>query len=296
VNEDAEITSTTFDVIQGTTQVKDGRQVYFESGETVKFGPNYTGWEESNWRVNQHTDNATREDQINLEPAGFQAALELGVASLASAENTWKSGGCVKIVATSPGTVQPGSTTAIQVSVISIFDGTNAPSKLKAALTGAESIDPTSLATTPGSLSYTAPNETGKSATILLTATSKRGKAKLELSASTGGKFSASGNWGAASLTGIIDSLNNPFTLAATAGGDGSCNGEVVFSGGATGGGVSCSQTCAGLYFVGDGSYTIAITEDGGTISGDCSSYLPASGGVDIPESEPINVTLKLVP
>ena len=109
-------------------------------------------------------------------------------------------------------------------------------------------------------------------------------------------KYSASGTWGAASLTGIIDSLNNPFTLASTGGGDGSCNGEVVFSGGATGGEVSCSQTCAGLDFVGDGSYTIAITEDGGTISGDCSSYLPASGGYDIPDIEPINVTLQRVP
>jgi hypothetical protein len=59
---------------------------------------------------------------------------------------------------------------------------------------------------------------------------------------------------------------------------------------------ISCSQTCAGLDFVGDGSYTIAITEDGGTISGDCSSYLPASGGLDIPDSEPINVTIQHVP
>lgn len=234
VDDDAEVTSSTFDVIQGTTQVKGGRQVYFESGETIKFGPNYTGGKESNWRVNQHTDNATREDQINLEPAGIQAAVELGVASLASAKNTWQSGGCTKIVATAPGTVQKGSTTTIDVNVISKFDGSNAPSKLKATLTGAESIDPPSLARTPGTLTYSAPKETGKSATILLTATSRRGKAKLELSASTGGKLSASGNWGAASLTGIIDSLNNPFTLVSTGGGDGSCNGEVVFSGGST--------------------------------------------------------------
>jgi len=109
-------------------------------------------------------------------------------------------------------------------------------------------------------------------------------------------RYSADGTWGVASLSGIIDSLNNSFTLASTGGGDGSCNGEVVFSGDSTGGEVSCSQTCAGLDFVGDGSYTIVITEDGGTISGDCSSYLPASGGYDIPDIEPINVTLQRVP
>jgi hypothetical protein len=187
VNDDAEITSSTFDVIQGTLQVKGGRQVYLETGETFKYGPNFEGGKESNWHVNQKTDNVTQEDVNQLEPPGLQAALELGVASLASAMHTWQNGGCVKIVAASPGTVQPGSTTAIPVNVISVFDGANAPSKLTAALTGAESIDPTSLATTPGSLSYTAPNENGKSASILLTATSKRGKAKLELSANTGG-------------------------------------------------------------------------------------------------------------
>ena len=296
VNDDAEIASSTFDVIQGTTQVKDGRQVYVETGDTFKYGPDLNGGKESNWRLNQKTDNVTQKDVNQLDPSGLQAALELGLASLTSAMNTWQSGGCTTIVATSPGTVQKGSTTAINVNIISKFDGTNAPSKLKATLTGAESINPTSLARTPGTLTYTAPNENGKSAAILLTATSRRGKAKLELSASTGGKLSASGNWGAASLTGIIDSLNNPFTLMSTGGGDGSCNGKVVFSGGSTGGTVSCSQTCAGLDFVGDGSYKITTTENGGTISGDCSSYLPASGGLDTPDSEPINVTLQPAP
>ncbi len=187
MNDDAEISSSTFDIIQGTTQSKGGRQVYVETGGTIKYGQDFSGAAVSNWRVNQKTDNATQEDMDNLGSAGVKAALELGVSSLMSAQNAWQNGKCTKIVATSPGTVQPGSTTAIPVSVISIFDGANAPSKLTAALTGTESVDPTKLATTPGSISYLAPNENGKSATILLTATSKRGKAKLELSANTGG-------------------------------------------------------------------------------------------------------------
>jgi hypothetical protein len=187
VNDDAEISSSTYDVEQGAQQTRDGRQVYVETGATVKYGPGFTGYTESNWRVNQKTDNATGADVNDLGSSGLAAALELGLSSLISAQQTWQSGGCVKIVATSPGTVQPGSTTVIPVNVISIFDGGDAPSKLTAVLTGAESIDPTLLPRTPGSLSYTAPNEAGKSATILLTATSKRGKAKLELSANTGG-------------------------------------------------------------------------------------------------------------
>ncbi len=188
VGDDAEITSTTFDLIQGTRQVKDGRQVYIETGMTYKFGPNYTGGKASNGRVIRNSQNATQEDVNNLDGPGSQAALDLGISSLASAQNAWQSGKCVKIEAPSPGKVEPGSTTPIPVNVISIFDGSNAPSKLTAALTGAESIAPTTLARTPGTLTYTAPDEKGKSATILLTATSKRGKATLELNANTGEK------------------------------------------------------------------------------------------------------------
>ena len=67
------------------------------------------------------------------------------------------------------------------------FDGSEVPSKLDAALKGETSVDPTTLAKTSGTLTYTAPGETGKSATITLTATSRRGRATLDLTASTGG-------------------------------------------------------------------------------------------------------------
>ena len=253
VNDDAEIASSTFDVIQGTTQVKGGRQVYVETGETIKFGTNYTGFKESNWRVDQKTDNATQEDFNNLESAGLKAALDLGLASLISAEHSWQSGGCTKIVAASPGTVQPGSTTAIPVNVISTFDGSNAPSKIKVALTGAESIDPTSLTKTPGTLSYTASNENGKSATILLTAASKRGKAKLELTANTGGTaYHIFGSLGDFTQDGYACPATKSFTIPGTVNmkftpTDGN-SGSVTYSGGPF-----------GAY--GDGSYTIG---DGG--------------------------------
>jgi hypothetical protein len=107
--------------------------------------------------------------------------------ALLISENNWLKGGCVKIEATSPGTVKPGSTTDIPVKVIHRFDGSEVPSKLEAALSGEKSVDPTSLAKTPGTLTYTAPDEPGKSATIKLTATSRRGRATLDLTASTGG-------------------------------------------------------------------------------------------------------------
>lgn len=262
VNDDAEITSSTFDIIQGTLQIKNGRQVYFESGETIKYGPNFEGGKESNWRVNQHTDNATREDQINLEPPGLRAALELGVASLQTAMYTWQSGGCVKIVATSPGTVQPGSTTAIPVNVISIFDGSNAPSKLQAVLTGAESIDPTLLAMTPGTLTYTAPAENGKPATILITATSKRGKAKLELTANTGGAaYRIVGGLDDWQTDTTVCDIMQPFALTSpilTLNFSGGLSGTYSYSGGPFGA-------------AGNGSYTISLPDGigkSGTMTG----------------------------
>jgi hypothetical protein len=262
VNDDAEIASSTFDVIQGTTQVKGGRQVYVESGETIKFGADYTGAKESNWRVNQKTDNVTQEDLNNLEPEGFKAALELGLASLVSAQSHWQDGGCTKIVATSPGTVEPGSTTAIPVNVISIFEGSNAPSKIKTALTGEKSIDPSTLAKTPGTLNYVAPQENGKSATITLTATSRRGRATLQLTANTGGlAYHVSGESNGVSFSGEI-CINKPFVIQAKFPGGGSANTTFTpadnTSGATTvsGGGGDCTQT-------GGGTYTVTTNSDG---------------------------------
>jgi hypothetical protein len=146
----------------------------------------------------------------------------MALGSLLFAQSNWEKGGCVKIDANSPGKVDPGSTTSIPVKVVSRIDGSAVSSKLVAALSGGASIDPTLLAKTPGTLTYTAPNEAGKSATILLTATSKRGKAKLELTANTGEKKQSyqvietpgiGRSWKGA----CIDDLAQPFSIFWTA-------------------------------------------------------------------------------
>jgi hypothetical protein len=162
--------------------------VYVESGLTVKAsGDDYANAEYSNLRTIRHSQDATQADATALSGAGHDAALNMARVALAMAERNWLNGGCTKIEATSPGTVEPGSTTAIPVTVRHRFEGSVVPSKLKAELAGGESVDPASLAKTPGTLTYTAPNESGKSATITLTATSRRGRATLELTANTGG-------------------------------------------------------------------------------------------------------------
>jgi len=268
VGDDAEVTSTTFDMVQGTRQVKGGRQVYIETGGTYKFGPNYSDVKVSNMRGIRNSQNATAEDVVNLHNPGIQAALDLGAASLSSAQVAWQDGKCVKIDAPSPGKVEPGSTTAIPVKVISKFDGADAPSKLTAALTGEASIDPTTLAKTPGTLTYTAPNEKGKSATILLTATSKRGKAKLELNANTGENKQtyhvietpgAGGSW----KGDCIEDLSKPFTVFFT--GLGITSTFTITPSSSTSGSVIEKQHVdlggATMDYEGGGSYTIIPTD-----------------------------------
>jgi len=216
VNDNAELSSMTIDVTQGTRKVKDGRNVYVESGVTNKNGAT------SNQRVIRSSQEATSSDVSNLSAAGEAAAYNMALGSLLFAQSNWEKGGCVKIEADSPGKVDPGSTTSIPVKVVSRIDGSAVSSKLVAALTGGASIDPTSLAKTPGTLTYTAPNEAGKNATILLTATSKRGKAKLELTANTGElkqSYQVIETLGLGrSWTGAcIDDLAKPFSLSFTA-------------------------------------------------------------------------------
>lgn len=220
VNDDATISSTTFDLTQGTRQVKDGRQVYVETGESVKYdGDDVEGLEYSNVRMIRHSQEATQVDATALSRAGHNAAMTMAMTALAIARNNWLDGGCTKIEATSPGTVEPGSTTAIPVTVRHRFEGSVVPSKLKAELAGGESVEPTSLPKTPGTLTYTAPDESGRSATITLTATSRRGRATLELTANTGEptyRVNDSGALGTKWVSQCISSLDRPFQIAWT--------------------------------------------------------------------------------
>src|SRR5688500_1710453 len=185
VNPDAKVEGYTMDLTQATRQVKNGVSVYVETATTMTHdGANYS---ESNFRVIRHSQQATKANAEPLSIAGLEAAFATGLTALKMAENTWLNGGCTKIEAPSPGAVAPSSTTSIPVTVRHRFDGSEVPSKLNAALSGETSVDPTTLAKTKGTLTYTAPGETGKRATITLTATSRRGRATLDLTASTGG-------------------------------------------------------------------------------------------------------------
>ena len=277
VNDDAKVESYTMDLTQGTRQVKNGVAVYIETATTMKYdGANYT---ESNFRVIRNSQSATKANAEPLSIAGLEAAFATGLSALGIAEHTWQTGGCTKIEADSPGSVQPNSATKIPVSVRHKFDGSEVPSKLEAALSGAQSIDPTTLAKTSGTLTYTAPGETGKSATITLTATSRRGRATLDLNANTGGQqFTVSGTSGPVTFSGQICSLDKPFVINGTfANGSetqkftpsSSTSGTVQEAGNSGG----CTQSGGGTYKIilnEQGSGTLEFTE---TVTGVCGSF-----------------------
>lgn len=187
VDDTAEIAETTIDVTQGTTRGQGGQDVYVESGVTVKYGNDISKATYSNLRLVQQTDNATFKDQGDLSESGHSTAYGAALGAIDSARRAWQNGGCVKIQAESPGTVAINSSTAIPVKIIHKKDGSEITGKLEASLQGEASIDPKVIAKTAGTLTYVAPPDVGKSATISLNATSRRGRAKLDLMANTGG-------------------------------------------------------------------------------------------------------------
>jgi hypothetical protein len=258
VNDEAQVASRTIEVIQGTRQVKDGRSVYVETGEDFKDdGSGATG---SNYREIRVSGQAKASDGY-LSRDGLTAGYAMGLTALHTAETNWSNGGCTRIEANSPGTVAPNSNSAIPVKVRHRFDKSEVPCKLVASLNGAKSIDPTTIGRTAGTLNYTAPSETGKSATINLIATSRRGRATLDLSANTGGQsYTVSGVSNGVSFSGKICSLGKPFTIdAAFPGG----NAKTTFTpSNEAGGATSVSGGGGGCIHTGGGNYSVTVNQD----------------------------------
>lgn len=214
VDDNANISSKTIDIDQATSRGKNGKEVYVQTGETVKSGADFGDAKISNQRVIQKTDNATDADVNEAWTSGQSAAYGAAIGAIVSAEGIWKGGKCIKIEATSPGLVDPGSRTEIPVKVRHRKDGSDVAAKLDAALVGGASIGPTVIPKTPGTLMYVAPGETGKTATIKLKATSRRGIATLDLTASTGSNaYTISGGLDDWYTNTVVCDITKPFTL-----------------------------------------------------------------------------------
>jgi hypothetical protein len=249
VNEDAEVASMDLDLKQATRSTAGGRQVYVETNQSGKGATgDYSDMKFDGVRIDRASQQANADDAV-LSQNGLTDAFRLAIGVLQSAKGRWQGGGCVKIDATSPGTVSVNSSTQIPVKVTHKFEGSEVPSKLTAALSGGASVDPTLIPKTAGTLTYVAPGETGKSATIKLTANSRRGRATLDLTASTGGdSYQIVGGLDDFQTDTSVCDIMKPFTLT----GGGITN---KFSGGLSG-----TYNFTGPYqSKGSGTYTISL-------------------------------------
>lgn len=249
VGDDANIATTTIDLTQATSRGKGGQEVYVETGETIKYTGNFNDATQSNERVIQKTDNATDRDISEAWKSGQEMAYGAAIGAITLAESSWKGGKCIKIEANSPGTVEPSSTHEIPVKVRHRTDGSEVAAKLDATLSGESSVTPAVIPKTSGTLTYVAPGEFGKTATIKLKATSRRGIATLDLNAGTAGNaFRIAGGLDDWQTNTVVCDIMKPFTLTGNAF-------TVKFSGGLSG-----TYTYSGPFnAMGTGTYEISF-------------------------------------
>lgn len=262
VDDNADIATISLDTTNGTSRGKIGQQSYGEFGATISYVKEFANDTVSNVRTIQQTDNLTQKDATEMSDAGYATAIGAVVGAVQPAKRGWQNGGCIKIEANSPGTVEISSKTSIPVKVIHKKDGSEITAKLDGVLSGETSIDPTLIPKTAGTLTYVAPGEIRKSATIKLTATSRRGKATLDLTASTGGQqYTVSDKNGPVTFSGQICSLDKAFVI------DGKfANGSETQSftpSSSTGGTVKEQGNSGGCTNSGGGSYTVTLNEQG---------------------------------
>lgn len=213
-DDNADVASTTQNITQGIRESVGGRNTYIETAFDITGRKgNYSA---DNWRLVRTSQDLGPHAQKLVESAQ-EGAMGASFSALAVAEVMWQTGMCVELVAKSPGTVEPSSVTEIPVDVKHKFEGGSVPSRVSVALSGETSVSPKQIDQTPGKLSYTAPPEKNKSATIKLEARSKRGRAKLDLNATTGGNaYAISGNIDEASMSGTTCDSSQPFTIGGT--------------------------------------------------------------------------------
>jgi len=250
VDDNADIASTTIDATQATARGRNGNNVFIESGFTHKREAGQPNDTISNERVIRESDNSTAAEKYEAAQSGNEVVFGAVNAAIGTAKSAWQGGACIKIDAKSPGTVDMNSSTSIPVKVFHKKEGTDLAAKLESTLKGAVSIDPALIPRTPGTMTYVAPGEPGKNATITLTATCRRGRATLDLQADTGKKaYKIKGQSNGVSFEGFICNMTQPFTLNATfPGGTAEVKFNIDGSTSTDGGGGGCTMKGAGTY------------------------------------------------
>lgn len=275
VGDNAELAGADMHSRQNERSSAGGRQVYVETAGDWRQTGTGANMEvaDRGFRVLRQSSQFTAADQALIDQ-GQRRAMMLATGALEAAEQHWQSGACLRIDATSPGTVRPRTRSAIPVRVLHKLDGSEVAAKVQARLTGGRSITPEIIARAPGTIVHLAPEKGGSPIEIKLTATSRRGKAELLLKLSVAGdQYSIEGGADEFHGTGTICDLNRPFTV------EGSGNVVKFTPSSARGGSYSYSGNMSGFAVWGQGSYTVQYQGDvavGITASGPGSVKTPA--------------------
>jgi len=212
-------------------------------------------------RESQAVDFAERN---RLHEDGQSKAVGFVQGYLAMLQVFWKDGKCVKVVAASPGKVDPGTVSPIAVSVIHKQDGSALAVPVDATLSGPESIDVTRIEKAPGTVTHTASQEPKSKASIEFVSTSRRGIGRVTATITVGrASYIATGGGPGMVVTGTVEDLAAAFTLQGqgtgftvsfnyTPSGPEGRSGSVRYSG--SGGDVTLKGT---------GTYTVAGAEGG---------------------------------
>lgn len=253
VNEQAEIASSLIDASYDVSTTGSGQRAratgQFQSAAGESIGERAYS-----------TESPTRSGvEGQIQDAAIAEATSLGIGAIQGAESHWRTGYCMKIDATSPGTVAPNTVSTIEVKTFLRSEPATAiRSSVTATLSGGASIEPGKFAG-PGSFKHIAVGEKNKTMSIKLRATSRRGADEITLKIDTNEQqYLIEGGGGQFRGTGIICDLSKPFTVR------GNANIVVKFvPANARGGSYSYTGSMPGVALFGNGTY--AVLDDGGT-------------------------------
>ena len=267
VNDNGDVTSSDISIRQTAIEhPATGPRLTLETTEPMglAFGPDGSVSATSNadgWATIVQRSNAAQADVQRLALAASNDGIRFAVGAIEGAAAYFQGGGCIRIDATAPGTVRPGATTQIPVSVTHKLDGSAIAAKVVVALKGAKSVSPDVIAKAPGTVTHVAGDKATKG-TITLTASRRRGRATLDLTITADGGYTVTGGGPGISTTGEIPDLTAPFTLEGT--GDGF---TVTFSytpnPDGRGGAVTYEGGGSGFEMSGSGTYTVTGKEGG---------------------------------
>lgn len=257
VDDNADIASADIKTQHSERSTAGGRQVYIESATDWHLnGEDWKSLHLTDHRTVRASSQASETDQ-SLILDGMKHSLVLAMGALYGAKARWEDGACVRINATSPGTVKPKATSNIPVSVTHRQEGTAVPAKVTVELEGGQSVSPSLIPHAPGDVTHVAVDKESVTMTITLKARSKRGGAREWLKIVTKGMvFKLDGGADEFHGTGIVCDFEKPFKVK----GDGL---TLTFTPSSKSGGTyKYSGTLQGFAAWGNGTYTVKYDGD----------------------------------